>query len=92
MSLHNGYQSANITGKKTVCYTLATISGRFGAKRPEELEGNAPRWITGHAGHEHRVERPQKEKRPHPKAFCFEMPALPVLVPQAGAPLLLIIK
>ena len=49
MSLHSGYQSANITGNKTVCYTLATISGRFGAKRPEELEGNAPRWITGHA-------------------------------------------
>ena len=57
----------------------------IGAKRPGELEGFAPRWIKGPAGHEHRVERPQKEKRPHPKAFCFEMPALPVLVPQAGA-------
>ena len=55
--------------------------GMVGAKRPGELEGNTPRWIKGSAGHEHRVERPQKEKRPHPKAFCFEMPALPVLVP-----------
>lgn len=65
------------------CLEMPAPEG-IGAKRQGELEGFAPRWIKGPAGHEHRVERPQKEKRPHPKAFCFEMPALPVLVPQAG--------